>query len=209
MKEPKVMDEDNFDKWINFLDPQNFKKNLTSISIYIAFFETFKDYVVDEVKSFYNTGFAQNEDKFCLGYKKNVLVKDKNVLNASLIWLQEMNAICEQDIAKFHQLRKFRNKLTHEMMGLLFEGVDELPQQFKDLITLKIKIEKWWIMNVEIPSNPKFDGRDDIKEDDIGTSSEMLNRLITDILSDDEKTANYYKDEFIKFEQQKKESKNS
>ena len=50
-------DKNNINKWLKFLDPENLKGNLMFSSLYIASFEAFKDYVVDEVKFFFNTGF--------------------------------------------------------------------------------------------------------------------------------------------------------
>jgi len=43
-------------------------------------------------------------------------------------------------------------------MDLLFEGLpEELPEKFLQLIILRVKIEKWWVFNIEIPTHPDFD----------------------------------------------------
>jgi hypothetical protein len=41
-----------FDKWIEFLKPENLKGNLISCSLYIATYKSFKDYVIEEVNFF-------------------------------------------------------------------------------------------------------------------------------------------------------------
>jgi hypothetical protein len=84
-------------------------------------------------------------------------------------------------------------------MTLLFEGLPEkLPEKFAQLIQLRVKIEKWWILNIEIPTNPDFESDIEINEDNIMTSSQMFNRLFMDMLTGDEKTASFYKNEFKK-----------
>ena len=189
---------DNFDKWIDFLNPENLRGNLISSSLYIAVYESFQDYIVEEVKFFFHSGFKDNVDIFSPKYNTSVLAKDKNLLNASLLWLKELGAIDENDIDKFHEIRKFRNKLTHEMMDLLFEGIPkDLPNYFSDLINLRTKIEKWWVLNIEIPTNPDIEYSHEISEKDIMTSSQIIYRIILDMLSNDKKTATFYRDEFL------------
>jgi hypothetical protein len=193
MKENK----DNIDKWLKFLDPENLKGNLMFSSLYIASFEAFKDYVVDEVKFFFNTGFSEGEFTFSEEYITKVKALDKSILKATLIWLKDLEAINEKDIETYDELRQYRNKLSHELMTLLFEGLpQELPENFAKLIALRVKIEKWWIMNIEIPTNPDFDESPEIKEDDVMTSSQIFNQLIFDMLSGEEKRASYYQNEF-------------
>lgn len=194
-----MQNAENIDKWIKFLDPENLKGNLMFSSLYIAAFESFKDYIIDEVKFFFHNGFKDGQDIFDPKYETHVKSKDKSIIKASLIWLLEMEAIDKTDIVLFDDLRQYRNKLSHELMNLLFEGLpEELPVKFSQLLQLRIKIEKWWMLNIEIPTNPDFDNMDEINEDTIMTTTQMLNQLIFDMLSGDEKRANYYRDVFVK-----------
>ena len=192
--------KENIDKWIKFLHPENLKDNLMFSSLYIATFESFKDYVIDEVKFFFHVGFSEGKDSFDPRYIESVKSKDKKYIdNASLLWLIEMEAISPEDFELYKELRQYRNKLSHELMTLLFEGLPEqLPEKFHQLIQLRTKIEKWWILNIEIPTSYDFDSDKEITEKDIFTSSQIFNQVIFDMLSEDEKKATYYRDEFIK-----------
>jgi hypothetical protein len=188
---------DNLDKWIKFLEPENLKGNLMFSSLYIASFEAFKDYVLDEVKFFFHVGFTKGQDIFDPKYESSVKSKAKSPVKETLIWLKEMEGIDEKDIVLYEELRKYRNKLSHELMTLLFNGLPvEFPEKFSQLIQLRIKIEKWWILNIEIPTNPDFYSTQKIREEDIVTSSQIFNQLIFDMLSGDEKKASYYQNEF-------------
>lgn len=189
--------EEKYKKWLEFLNPDSLKERLISISVFVATFESFNHFVVEQVRFFFNTGFDESGYTFSPEYKVKVLSKDKNQVNASLKWLKELGAIQESDIITFHEIRKKRNKLVHEMMDLITEGLEEdMPELFVHMIDLKIKIEKWWIINVELPTSGQ--DSDEINEDDIITSSQMFNRLILDMISGDEKKANFYRKEFMK-----------
>ena len=54
------------------------------------------------------------------------------------------------------------------------------------------------MVGIEIPTNPDFHATDDVSENDIQTSSEILYKIILDILSGNEETSNYYYKEFLK-----------
>lgn len=193
-------ENNNTEKWLQFLEPGNLKDNLTFSSLYIATYESFKDYIIEEVKFFFNTGFSDGKYIFSKSYNSDVLSKDKSLAKATLFWLMEMGAIEDQDLVIFDELRKYRNKLSHELMTLLFEGLPkELPEKFIDLIKLRVKIEKWWILNIEIPTNYDFDTHIKISEKDIVTSSQVFNQIILDMLSGDEKKASFYLNEMKKF----------
>ncbi|WOK09360.1 hypothetical protein RT717_11990 [Imperialibacter roseus] len=194
-----MANEDELNKWLKFLDPENLKGNLVFSSLFIASFEAFKDHTIETVKFFFNTGFINGEYTFSDTYEKDVKSKDKSVLKATLLWLKDMGAITTEDIAKVDELRQYRNKLSHELMALLFEGLpQEFPEKLADLILLRVKIEKWWTLNIEIPTNPDFDSEEEISEKDILTPSQIFHQLVFDMLSGDEKTAHYYQEEFKK-----------
>lgn len=190
---------ENNEKWLKFLDPENLKENLIFSSLYIATYESFNDYIIEEVKFFYNTGFINGEYIFSDSYKSDVLSKDRSRIKATLLWLKESEAIDDKDIEVFDELRKYRNKLAHELMNLLFEGLPEkLPDKFIELINLRVKIEKWWILNIEIPTNIDLVTHVKISDKDITTSSQIFNQIILDMLSGDEQKASYYQNEMKK-----------
>lgn len=190
--------EENVEKWLKFLDPENLKANLIAASLYISSFESLKSYLVEKVKSIYVRGFDGETEIISPNYRTNVLTRDKSVVRASLLWLEENGIISPDEVELYNALRKYRNDLAHNLSDLLFEGLpQELPGKFSELIDLRIKIELWWVRNIDIPTELDLEDRD-IKDDEILTSSQIFYRLVFDILSDDPDTANYYRSEFIK-----------
>ncbi|MES2589276.1 MAG: hypothetical protein V4622_09860 [Bacteroidota bacterium] len=193
--------EENFEKWINFLNPDNLKDNLIFCSLYISFYETTKDYVVSQLESFFSIGYnSVDGDIISPDYKEKVLALDskKNPMNASLIWFRNEGAIDENDIHELSEIRKSRNLLAHEMLEHLFEGINkDFAEKFAKLIEIRVKIERWWVWNIEIPTSDN-EYPDDLKEEDVMTSSQITYQLIMDIVSGDAEKSKYYYNEFLK-----------
>ncbi len=62
---------------------------------------------------------------------------------------------------------------------------------FPDLITLLKKVETWWILNVEIPTNEDFDGAE-IDEAEVIPGRIMTLRTMLDVALGSEAEANAY-----------------
>jgi hypothetical protein len=183
------------EKWKNFLNPDILKPSLIIYSIFITVFEILKQQVIERIKYFYVDGFI--EDKLIINekYNKEVLSRHKNTLYASLDWHLEKRIISKEDIELFHELRKQRNKLAHEMTTVIFEGNnDSIIVNLEKMINLLKKIELWWIVNVEIPTDPNINTDiDDMDIEHIIPGSIMIIQLLLEIaLNEGEETKKYY-----------------
>jgi hypothetical protein len=183
--------------WERFLHPESLRTNLIVGSLFIAAFEMLTDSIIDHIRNFFSTGFNQSGFVIDERYKTEVLSLNKSPLYASLEWLKNMNAVNDKDIEEFEKIKQCRNELAHEFVNFLSTGptIDPLPL-FPTMIDLLSKIEKWWILNVEIPTDPDFNGKD-IDEDGIIPGPIMTLRLLTDIALGSEEESKYYY-EFIK-----------
>lgn len=64
----------------------------------------------------------------------------------SLQWFKNLSAISDLDIENFRILRKYRNKLAHELSKILLdEGleIEEFTENLSKLFEIRIKIEKY------------------------------------------------------------------
>ncbi|MGV0827737.1 hypothetical protein ACTS9C_02430 [Empedobacter brevis] len=197
------MNNENLRKITELLNPEVFKSNLILASLYIAYFENTIDYIIDQPRTFFSDtytskkGFIPNSD-----YKQKVLnLAPKNPLKASLIWFKDLNGISGIDIEDFGILRKYRNKLAHELSKILLdEGleIEEFTKNLSKLFELRIKIEKYWFFNFELDSM-EIENAENLTETDVSTGGEMMYKLFMDLLSEDNETANYYSQEFKKY----------
>ena len=173
------------------LNPEIVKNNLSLISLYIMIFELLKDTIEKNVDDFFlieykedNQGNKKKETND--NYKKNVLSlldpKDnKNYyIKASLRWLQEANILDKEDEQIYNNLRKYRNELTHEFFMYIIENKEICKINMKLLIDLFTKLEKKWIIEIEIPLNPDYDKKI-IEEEDVDSYKLLTLDLIHDI----------------------------
>lgn len=181
------------EKLKSVLNPDILKPSLIIYSIFITVFEILKQQVVERIKYFYVDGFV--EDKLIINkkYKTEVLTRHKSALYASLDWHLEKGIISKEDIELFHDLRKQRNKLAHEMATVIFEGNNDLIiKNLEKMIKLLKKIELWWIVNVEIPTDPDIN-IDKVDMDHIIPGYIMLIELLLEIaLNEGEEAKKYY-----------------
>lgn len=192
---------ENVNKKIELLNPEVFKRNLILSSIFIAYFENSTDYFVDQPRSFFWNGFnSKKGDIIDPEYKKEVLNLDKKPINASLLWFKKQGAIDDADIENFEILRRYRNKLSHELSKILLdEGLESTlySENLAKLFSLRIKLEKWWFFFFEIEFTDIVDA-DKLVEKYVTTGGEMIYQLFMDLLSDDNEKANYYVNELKK-----------
>ena len=192
------MDNDVQKSWERFLNPETLKTNLIAASIYIAAFEILKQSVVDRIKDFFSEGFDQTGRIIGEKYRQEVLSKNKSPTYASLLWLEGMGVITKSDIEKFEAIKAYRNVLAHEITEFLSKGSKfDHAELFGDMVNLVRKIEVWWIVNVEIPTNPDWDGKE-IDEEGIIPGPIWSLQLMTEIALGNNERASYYYNEFIK-----------
>lgn len=128
--------------------------------MFITTFEILKDSIVNDIRGFYKNGFDEQGPTIDAEYKSKVLSKNKSLLYASLQWLRENNAIDDEDLATFEKLKKTRNLLAHQLFAVVTGQVESAHEaQFDALVALLRKIGVWWVVNVEIPTSPEFDGQ--------------------------------------------------
>jgi hypothetical protein len=158
------MNNDTTQSWLKFLNPVELKQNLIRCSIFIAAWELLKEAVVDPILWFYTDGF-HGEKYSRLRYHQEVMELDtrekKDVVQASCLWLRKNNVIDDTDMKMIADIRVHRNFVAHEMTKVLGSaGVQVNLGLLDNLIEILGKIDRWWITEVEIPSNPDFTAED-------------------------------------------------
>jgi hypothetical protein len=151
----------NSDRWERFLDPEVVRPSLFLATMFITTFEILKDSVVDRVRDFYSNGWDGDGPIVGPDYQRDVASKNKSALYASLDWLREHEAIDDADLQTFEHLKKIRNLLAHQLFSVVTgQAESDHSAKFPVLVALLRKIEVWWVVNVEIPTNPDFAGQE-------------------------------------------------
>lgn len=168
-----------------FFNPDILKQNLIIASLFIAVFDNFKANIIDKVKYFYFSGIKDGVEQF-KDYEQDVLnkVKSKNnkQIKATLLWLKENEFITEAEEILFAEFTNTRNKLAHEMNRMLIDGFsEEIYKLYAEMINLFSKIERKWIIDIEIPINPPDIPYEDINWDGITSINLGFIKIMTDI----------------------------
>ena len=88
------------DNWSNILDENVLKTNVNFVALFVLNFECLKDYIVSQVRDFYNDIYIENGELICKEseeYKNKVRILDRQIDNASLKWFIEAGAVSEED----------------------------------------------------------------------------------------------------------------
>ncbi len=159
--------------WAKFLDPEVLRSNLIVASIFLAAYETLRTSIIDRIRSFFTFEFRNGEWVAGGDYQTKCLALDKSPLRASLLWLKQMSAIDDADIARVDSIREHRNELAHDLPKFLGTADAEVNVQLLvGIYELVSKIDRWWIRYVDMSTDPEFDGRE-VADEDI-TSGNML-----------------------------------
>lgn len=186
------------------------KEKLILISLFIAVYENFKSTIIENVKYFYWSGYENGKEQFEY-YERDVLNKVKSKKNrqikATLQWLKEAGAITEGDEENFIIITDMRNSLAHNMSTTLLEG---LPANFSELyvnmLGLFEKTVKWWICEIEIPTNQDFthEQYQDICWEEVTSVNLEFLKIVTDIaVNSTKKYQETYKDYFENLKKEK------
>lgn len=180
-------------KWEKLLSPEVMRERLISASMYITAFEILKDAIVEHIRNFYFIGIDENGPILSSEYQVSVLSRNKSPLYASLAWLVESNAIDQSDLEVFERLKGVRNKLAHDLPALVLGGEDlQLTTHFQEACELLRKIEVWWVVNVDMPTNPDYDGQE-IDEKGITPGSVLMVQLMLDVANGNEEYLHHYR----------------
>ncbi|MCP9935125.1 hypothetical protein KBZ08_14530 [Cyanobium sp. Candia 9D4] len=171
------------DQWERFLDPDVVRPSLFLATMFITTFEILKDSIVEDVRGFYTNVVIERGPTISDEYQSKVLSKNKSPLYASLQWLRENDAIDEEDLTTFEKLKSTRNQLAHQLFAVVTGQVESAHEtQFEELVALLRKIGVWWVVNVEIPTNPDFDG-EEIDEAGIVPGSVLSLQMLIQVAS--------------------------
>ena len=193
--------EQELEKILNILDAERLKPSIHFASLYILYYECLKDSLVDLPKSFLCNHIEFKDGNMHVhesdAYKEKVRKLDNHLENASFKWFISVGAVSEEEFSTFDKLRKYRNKIVHELLFYLNEGfTEEEVKYLVELIAIYRKIEKWWINEIEIPTSGDISGSYD--SENVINGQGLILEIIQDILLYDGKNSEALLSEFLK-----------
>ena len=186
-------------QWKNLFDRDILKESVNIIALYITMYELLEDTLISRPKDFFTV--IEYDERAKQQYEEHVLslydksacpgISSKNKeLIASLLWFKQKEAIDDDDMQMFANLRTTRNELTHKMMQAIADGGSKYMMQLMELYMLFCKIERWWILEMEVPIGGEIPPDCEIKEEDVMSGNMIVLNAMIDILANDS-NANY------------------
>jgi hypothetical protein len=158
--------------WEKFLNPDSLKQHLLAGSVYLAAYEMFKESLVGHPRDFYLSGFRNGKEIIDPQYQAEVLSLAKHTYNASALWWKRHGVIRDDEVQKIGEIREHRDEIAHNIPRFLgtADGVIRLDL-LESMFVLLSKLDKWWIREVEMPTNPDFCAHEFSKEELDGVAS--------------------------------------
>jgi hypothetical protein len=188
---------DTRESWLKFLNPDSLRSNLISASLYLAAYEILRSSVIDQIRSFFTFGWSADEgDKVDPRYEAEVVSLAKSPLRASALWLLQQGIIDGDNLSTLDRVREHRNNIAHNLSKFVSSADAHVDVAlFQAIYELVTKIDRWWIAEVEIPTNPDYDERE-IDYDGIQSSNMIFLRVLVEIATGKPEEAEFYYRQF-------------
>lgn len=177
----------------NILNRESLQSNISLVALFVLFFETMKDFIIDRPRGFFCLDSCEMKDgKFV--YKENETyqraVRDldpKRIFHASVKWFQKEGALSEDEVYIIFQAEKRRNDFVHEFFNVLAEGwKDEDTILLGKIISLYQRLDSWWVFNIEIATD-EVSGKEKITQGDCNSLSVLILNIVKDIVLGNDK----------------------
>lgn len=190
--------DDSQQQWKNLFDMDVLKDSIQMVALFVTVYELLEGTVVGKPKDFYT--IWEWDDKAKADYRRHVLSlydakaipgingRRKDIIS-SLLWLKNLQAIDDDDIQVFVESKKLRNTLAHQMFSAIADGGHKLAAPFGKMYTLFCKIERWWVLEVEIPISGDYEPGE-IDSEGVMSGHMVVLQAILDMLANNS-NANY------------------
>jgi len=169
--------------WKKFLNPQTLKSNLTAAAVFITAYEILRQCLIEHLRCFFiDSGAHSLEELITPGqsksYKEKVLVLDKREMVACAMWFRDTGALTDSDITTIQQVTDHRNEIAHDLLKLLSDANHDVDlSQLHAIYELVLKVDNWWIREVDIPTNPDMEDVE-LEETDLDAAISMRTMLL-------------------------------
>ena len=154
----------------NLVNKNILQQNIINSALFILFFESLKDLIIDRLYNLYCFPISFENKKIIRKeteeYKQEVRSLDTNIYDASLKWFQNEKAISDSDVQVIKQIEKRRNEIVHELSSVLIVGLSQDDiSLLLNVIQIYDNLDSWWIYNfeadlVDIPNPETLEQKD-------------------------------------------------
>ncbi|CDZ51170.1 hypothetical protein [Neorhizobium galegae] len=131
--------------------------NLRIAALFLVVYENLKELITDRVRDFFTNEWRSIDGELVgiPGKEHASLLNGKGVFRACRDFHLEMGAISPDDNQLIDRFIKYRGEVAHELYAILLDDKKaalDLQLLFQAHLLAK-KIDRWWILNFEVPLN--------------------------------------------------------
>ena len=180
-------------QWEEFFNPDTVRLKLISAGLFLVAHEMLVQSIKGHLIEFFANKWTADGPEPSAKYKMEVLARDpkekQDPLRGSISWLRLNGVITVADEASIRSVTDVRNQIAHETVAMVSGAKTlELADHFATLMALIDKIEKWWIVNVEVATDPEYAGLD-VDLNEIISGPSMVMHLLSQIALGDAEEA--------------------
>ena len=171
--------------WADSLNPDVVRQKLTKVGLFMVAHELLVGCIKDRPRCFFADEFRDGIPVTSKKYKVEVLALDpkgkSDPVRGGTEWLKRMSVIDKADGIAIREVTDVRNRMAHELGDIVMGGgMPDMAGHLLKLLGLIKKIERWWVVNVEVPTNPDFDG-EHVDEGGVMSGSEIVMSILWDV----------------------------
>lgn len=149
----------NRDAWAEVLNPDLLRAKLVSAGLFLLAHEMLLESIRRHPLRFFSDTWTADGAEQSTEYQKEVLARDPkgkaDPVRGSIAWLRYMDVLSEEDENAIRRITDERNRLAHELAGIVLASEPHsFVEHFPTLVALVSRIEKWWIIKVEVETDP-------------------------------------------------------
>jgi hypothetical protein len=177
------------------LTPAVVRGRLIRAGLFSLGYELLEVAIIGRLKDFY-ADFTDADLRPGPDYRDKVLALDPrgkfDALRGSLAWLVASDVISENEADTFWAVKAARNLVAHELAQIVGGSKPgSFDQLFNDMLSLLNKIQRWWVINLDVDTDPDWDGVE-IDPNEVTHGSTIIMQILVDVALGDDDLANQH-----------------
>lgn len=181
-------------QWQDFLNPDVVRRRFVKVGLYLVAHEILVASIKEPLLEFFANKWSETKGwHFSDEYRREVLALDPkgkdDSLRGSINWLEKMGGIDAADLKTFAELTNARNTFAHELRNVISAGeTPDFEKLFPKIVYLVTKIDRWWVINVEIAIDDQC-AHAEVNPQDVTPGTTLLLQILEQVALGEGETA--------------------
>lgn len=173
-------------QWEDSLNPDVVRRRFATAGLYLVAHEMLVASIKEPILEFFSEKWSENKGWHrSEKYRREVLALDpkgkEDTLRGSIRWLEKMEVIDANDLEIIEELTQARNIFAHELRNVISTGkMPEFVKIFPKIVSLVTKIDRWWVINVEMAVDDQWANKE-VEPENVTPGTTLLLQFLEQI----------------------------